>query len=82
MTGVSIPLPDTWMVEVPVSSSETSVPLISITKDGVSPHLQAMKIATTAEEDDGYGVIVVTRYHKIFDGSIHFSFRIPHDKGM
>lgn len=65
MTGVSVALPDTWLVEVPATSSDNNIPVINITKDGVSPHLQAMKLSSDAEEDNGYGVIVVTRYHKI-----------------
>jgi len=62
---------------------------INATKDptaGLSPHGYAFSIESSpsvlkpqegddAEDLNSQGVVLVTRYHKIFDGSFHFSIK-------
>jgi len=66
---------------------------IIATKDpssGLSPHTYAFSIESNpqvkfiqtgpdSEDLNNQGVILVTRYHKIFDGSFHFSFKASSD---
>jgi len=86
--GISMPLPDTWTVLNPGYSSEDMSQVV-VTKESsvaLSPNLQAFSIKSNPHvrdqqesEDEldlnSQGVIIVTRYHRIFDGSFHFSFK-------
>lgn len=77
MQGVSIPLPDTWQIETP--NQTLGDPNFKITKQDTSPHQQAIILdadVSLSDQKDA-AVFLVTRYHKIFDGSLHVSFKVP-----
>jgi len=80
---VSIPLPDTWKIDIP--NQTDGVPNFNITKQDTSPHSQSIVLTTNVHLKDelGAAVFLVTRYHKIFDGSLHVSFKLagPDKKG-
>jgi len=78
VNGNSVPLPDYWRIVNPKQSSE-EITDIKVVKEDVSPHHQAIQVYSNPVEDFGYGVIFHTRYHKTFDGSLHFSFKLPNE---
>lgn len=46
--GVSMPLPDYWLVEVPKTSVLDNEPDYKVTKQDVAPHAQAIILNTNA----------------------------------
>jgi len=78
--GVDIPLPDYWMIINPKTSTE-SESIVKVSKENVGPHLTAIKILSDPKDATNHmGVIIATRYHMNYDGSIHFSVKFPSDK--
>jgi len=78
--GVDIPLPDYWRILNTKLSTESET-IIKVSKENVGPHTTAIKILTDPKDSTEHmGVIFTTRYHMAYDGSIHFSFKIPNDK--
>jgi len=80
--GVDAPLPDVWQLEKPQTAQE-GTPQVKISKQDVAPHSQGLKVFSDIRNDvNNMGVILQTRYHKVFDGSVHASLYVPKQNEM
>lgn len=73
-----MPLPDYWRIVNPKDSSEEFTQIM-VVKSDVSPHISAIQVMGNPVAKN-LAVIWETRYHRTYDGSLHFSVKLPNEK--